>query len=118
MACDIHLHIELKHENGEWHHYGAPDVDRWYALFEKMAGVRGSLDNAISLPKGLPEDASTITKAEFEYWKDEAHSISWLSSDEIIELENWLSAFYDLEQDSNFPVYGYTDVRFVFWFDN
>ena len=137
MGCDIHLHIELKHENGEWHHYGAPDVDRWYALFEKMAGVRGSLDNAISLPKGLPEDASTITKAEFEYWKDEAHSISWLSSDEIIELENWLSAFYDLEQDilhmylngqkitsyfkydySNFPVYGYTDVRFVFWFDN
>jgi hypothetical protein len=127
MGCDIHLHIEIKLD-GVWEHYAAPDVNRNYRLFERMGGVRGDENNAISPPKGLPADASKITRLEF---KDEGyyHTPSWLSSAEIIQLESsiqeWHKDRYDHRYDPQFEVfhchYRYhpgDDFRFVFWFDN
>jgi hypothetical protein len=89
MGCDIHLHIEVK-LNGKWEHYGAPNVSRWYLLFEKMAGVRGEPENAISLPKGLPDDLTTLTRYSSERWDGDGHSHSWLGIEEIMLLEDWL----------------------------
>ena len=145
MGCDIHLHIEVQKLDRTWLHYGAPRIERNYDLFEKMAGVRGLIQNAIVPPKGLPNDISEITEMDWQHWKDDGHSASWLSHDEIMLLEDWLDSLkqpgdfltYDLEW-AIFGMYffgsGFTahwryndvqyiptelkDVRFVFWFDN
>ena len=144
MECDIHLHIEIK-LNGTWHHYAAPDIQRWYKLFEKMAGVRGELKDAISPPKGMPEDITEVTRYSNFKLQPYAHSHSWLGLDEIVELEDWLneqieitSNYTDLNLEfgilhtylfgnsfAGFKRYpedyensGIQDVRFVFWFDN
>ena len=139
MGCNIHLHIELQDWNGDWVHYSAPHVQRSYSLFEKMAGVRGCQDRAISPPKGLPDDLSLVTRVSYRDWSRDAGSMSWLSSDEIMELEDWLALeCLDLEGDvlhcylmdkhgfTSFKRYDdipylpkpFTDIRFVFWFDN
>jgi len=88
MGCDIHFHIEVK-INKEWHHYASPDVNRWYDLFGALAGVRSS-EKPIVQQKGFPKDASLVTKVAYEYMKEDAHSPSWLNSNEIIKLEKWL----------------------------
>lgn len=136
MGCDIHLHIEIKIA-GQWHHYACPKIDRNYELFSIMADVRGNLP-AISEPKGLPEDASIITKMNYdEYWSGDAHSKSYLNSDELVILSASITDHLglDLEHDilrcylfgnsfDGFILYPKSypkeieDVRFVFWFDN
>lgn len=140
MGCDIHMHVEIKIEDS-WHHYSAPNVDRWYQMFEKMAGVRGSLENAISEPKGLPADATEMTMIASRHDASDGHSHSWLSTDEIMQLEDWLKAQpatsmldNDLEHSilntylfgnsfTGWKKYpqdnrdGVQDVRFIFWFD-
>jgi hypothetical protein len=88
MGCDIHFHIEVK-MNGKWEHYGAPDIGRWYELFSILAGVRGS-GKPIVYPKGFPKDASVITKIDYDLWGRDAHTPSWLNSNEILKLEKWL----------------------------
>lgn len=89
MGCDIHLHIEVL-VKGEWLHYGAPNVGRWYRLFGAMAGVRSLKETPISPPKGFPEDASIVTKLIRAHDGADGHSDSWLSHDEIMQLEDRL----------------------------
>lgn len=130
MGSDIHIHIEIKIA-GQWEHYGAPSVDRHYSAFSKMAGVRGSEDDAIALPKGMPDNPTLITEMAFKSLGGDGHSHSWLNSDEIEELNNWFDRvqirYHSMESwlctylNSN----GFThtpewveDVRFVFWFNN
>lgn len=138
MGCDIHLHTEVK-VNGKWLHYGAPSIARWYSLFEKMAGVRGQQVNAIAAPKGLPDDISDLTALEFKRWEGDAHSMSWLSVEEIAQLEDWYKEATKDAKEYTYPEkqWGYLfssswgglhkykeapdgveDARFVFWFDN
>jgi hypothetical protein len=128
MGCDIHLHTEVKIE-GKWRHWGNPDIDRWYALFEKMAGVRGELSNAISAPKGLPEDMTFETKFAYDWWGGGMHSESWLNAEEIAKLCKWwrentseclehmfgyvIGSDWDVIRDTEIE-----DIRWVFWFDN
>lgn len=86
MGCDISFHTEVK-INGQWLHYGHPQIDRHYGLFYLLAGVRGrgELDNpiCISQPKGIPFDASKMTRFEFDHWREDHHSASYLTSKEI-----------------------------------
>lgn len=137
MGCDIHFHSEIKIGN-EWHHYGHPSIQRNYALFGKMAGVRGDSE-PISQPKGLPDDCSLVTALNAHKWDADGHSHSWLNAKEILELENWLSkqlrdGSWRLEMDYWGYLFGNSwggfteypderepflnDIRFVFWFDN
>lgn len=138
MGCDIHVHTEVKLD-GVWEHYGNPDVGRYYALFEKMAGMRGDEGRALSLPKGMPGDASRMTMFECEVFGSDGHSHSWLSSQEIAELykwwdeevapcHDWASRWKHVEQQFGY-LFGnawfkenmreqVTDFRWVFWFDN
>jgi len=141
MGCDIHLHIEIKID-GVWHHYAHPSVRRDYQLFAKMGGVR-NYDNEIEPIgelRGLPTDVSLITKRDYERWSVNGHSHGWLSSAELVVLEDWNHARDSrMENDLEYSIlscylFGNSfagfhkypkeritwleDVRFVFWFDN
>lgn len=139
MGCDIHLHIEVKLRDN-WEHYGVPSIDRRYRMFEKMAGVRGEIKNAIVPPKGLPGDMTALTKESAKRWESDGHSYSWLDVDEICQLEDWLhqqdggpfendlehsilntylfgNSFTGLKRYPGDTRTDVTDVRFVFWFD-
>lgn len=135
MGCDIHIHSEIK-VNGKWLHYDQPNCERDYDLFEKMAGVRGDIKNAIAPPRGIPDDATETTKLCCEYDGVDGHSHSWLSSKEIAELSEWADnndrPWTKNEWDKWLFGNGYSDfhkylsarpkfledVRFIFWFDN
>jgi len=56
-----------------------------------MAGVRDEEVEPISPPKGLPEDVSFMTKLDSDIWGEDGHSHSWLSSDELLELMEWIN---------------------------
>lgn len=136
MGCDIHLHGEVKID-GVWHCCSTPNIQRWYGLFAKMADVRNGFDIIpISTPKGFPDDASIVTKKNYEYWDCDAHSASWLSFDEIRQVHEWIVEMKEKKEPGVFSpvsnVWGYLfdndwglnmpkfieDARFVFWFDN
>jgi len=129
MGCDIYMHTEVKIE-GKWRHWGIPDIDRQYDLFEKLAGVRGSVYNAVVAPKGLPEDSTFETLFDYNICKEEYHSMSWLGAEEIKEVYKWWAIVFPDKYIEG--VFGYCmgngwddirdteveDVRWVFWFDN
>ncbi len=136
MGCDIHAHFEVK-INGKWEHYSVPNIVRCYGLFEKMAGVRGDIKNAIVPPKGVPDNLSVITALDLEMWDCDAHTRSWLDCDEIaevinfhknltndffIELNEWgflfRNSFGGLNKYRGDYPEEIEDVRLVFWFDN
>lgn len=133
MGCDIHMHVEIR-KRDKWLLYNQPNIDRDYGLFEKMAGVRGHVSEAISPPKGLPGDVSEVTKIDHDYDGSDAHSESWLSLDEITALNKWWDSNregffegqfgyifgngYDYHKYPNDLQPPIDDVRFVFWFDN
>ena len=136
MSTDIHLHIEI-YVDARWEHYSQVRPSGHYAVFEKMAGVRGENCNAIVLPRGLPADMTKLTALDAKVWKADGHSHSWLAANEIVEigawwedkldyssLEGWLGCFLygsefacvtreDRESVPDFV----EDLRFVFWFD-
>lgn len=134
MGCDIHAHVEVKVKN-KWLHWDELKIERDYDLFEKMAGVRGDVKNAIAPPRGLPKDINPSTKLASDIEGIDGHSHSWLSIDELLPLENitkgtwpfgylfgncWCG-FKDTEDNSSEAAarkLGVTDARLVFWFDN
>lgn len=148
MGCDIHVHTEVK-INGVWHHYGCPYVQRIYNLFARMANVRNYEDGPsrikpLSEPRGLPEDATVLTKWDSEHWGADGHSHSWLGAEEIAQVaafadergwkktHNGYEGFWESDMFgylfgndwSGFMKYpderreGLEDIRWVFWFDN
>lgn len=146
MGCDIHFHVEVK-INGRWEHYAAPNVWRNYTLFEKLAGVRGDMSEAIAKPRGIPKDATTLTKFCYKDMGMDAHTPSWISAKEIYDIEKYAKNYWSWPPPRNsvFPQWNWEDVlhcyllgngfagfyefesdrpegledlRFVFWFDN
>ena len=143
MGCDIHAHSELKIE-GKWYHLDSLNIDRNYALFAKMADVRNNWDKfePISKPKGLPKDASFMTKFLCAEYGSDGHSHSYLTSKEFMKLSEWAKEhwgefwaghkFYSPDHFGYLFGYSYEefftnrndmpkeldDFRFVFWFDN
>lgn len=146
MGCDIHLHTEVK-IGGVWHHYSAPNVDRNYAVFTKMANVRNHNHEMEIVPlsdgRGIPFDASMVTWIDCRHDQEDWHSHSWLSKTEIIQLCEWIEDVLKLHGNrwqwyqENFGTFFGTywrymktneecdgippeveDVRWVFWFDN
>lgn len=127
MGCDIHAFTEVKVDD-RWHHYGPLKIDRQYALFGRMAGVRG--EDPIAPLRGWPEDATFMSKLHERDWHYDAHSHSWLNLEEIITLEkefhvpgdwgkpfgfmfgNYWESFLDRGQ----PL-GIQDARMLFFFD-
>lgn len=130
MGCDIHLFVEVA-EDETWTMIDHPDVLRNYTLFEKMAGVRGNPYNALAQPRGLPDDVSRGTKLHYNYGRADAHTESYLSLDEIYQLEKWMGEALRFKYPLGFSFgngFGLdedcigdnriSDIRLVFWFDN
>ena len=147
MGCDIHFHTEVK-INGQWEHKGHPDIGRNYPLFALLANVRNNGNTTpISEPRGLPNDASVLTKFISDKYGSDGHSHSYIVSNEMVQLEEFIKdqiedGWFGERRSSSvsYPenLLGYLmghswsdfylhrtsipeeieDVRFVFWFDN
>lgn len=138
MGCDIHVHIEVRHE-GAWFHYATPRVDRNYRLFSLMAGIR-SEDTGIQpiFPvRGLPTDCSPITAWEYEQdtLRFTPKSTSVIVDNELPELQRAYcevsnTSLVDLTTDLEWTVFHtfvqgssmahhpeYDGLRIIFWFD-
>ena len=137
MGCDIHIYAEVK-IGGTWHHYGEVECDRDYELFEKIAGVRGDVSESIAEPRGVPEDATFMTRLHETREGEDAHTKTWLTASEIAAVAEWDrarckrrgyenavwrgflfgNAFEYFERfRSDYPP-EVEDLRFVIWFDN
>lgn len=85
MGCDIHAIVEYR-DGRRWSPVFCGTVinlPRDYDIFGGMAGVRNETIEAVSAPKGLPEDGDGYY---YEYLKDHAeHSFSWLTTTEFEE---------------------------------
>lgn len=144
MGCDIHAHVEIKID-GEWLHYSPANIRRNYLAFARMANVRNPFGTVVpvSMPRGLPDDISLVTKLHRDIYGVDGHSDSWFSHDEYVSLIDWLNEELDPPTNSlgwmysflgNAWLFGNTvyfwkkrpeiypeciqDVRLVFWFDN
>lgn len=143
MGCDIHLVLERK-IGGEWvgldpfkgHHRAwvqKGDIDwsspvatsRNYTRFARLAGVRGDGPP----PRGVPDDASSLTVYLVKEWGDDGHSHSWIGLKEACVIwaetrgdsrkdkypeEHPASYFFEVEDDPK----EFDQFRLVFWFDN
>lgn len=161
MGCDIHIVVERKTKNGWVGVHACPfmwdstlDISvheneiltrpknywafwavrrRNYALFARLAGVRGDGPEA----KGMPNDASELARMEADYWGVDGHSHSYCSvmefvasyigaSDDDTKLQHITSRMMDdgttVEKlaQSLFAVESndLDNYRVVFWFDN
>lgn len=133
MGCDIHLHVEVK-LHGKWEHYAALSPGRNYEIFSKIAGVRGQ-ERPLAAPRGLPTDVTALTAISSLGYGADGHTHTWLSSDEVKELNKW----FDKTQQDEGPYYfeswvdawlfggawdkaslpkAIEDFRWVCWFDS
>ncbi|WP_139997451.1 hypothetical protein [Paenibacillus paridis] len=152
MGTDIHVYIEqrINKDQTEWisvdewlytPYLGGVGVqkhlweDRNYLLFAILADVRNRYNiHPISLPKGLPDNASPEVKNQSDIENEDAHTRSWLTLKELLEYD-WMQK---MEDDNNemFSLEALVipfvnefiprlseigepeNVRMVFWFDN
>lgn len=125
MGCDIHAYCEWKGgPDKEW--FGGPEIElhRHYAMFSVLAGVRSKTHEPEIPLRGLPDDASWEVRKEFKEWEGDAHSISWMTTKEIRDLD-WSSLGgipsplrEALPYMEALPWVEDDIVRLVFWFDN
>lgn len=145
MGCDIHATVEYdqyyqaKIESKEeakhsfWDFAKSIDIDRNYALFNLLAGVRDcGVRPVISTPRGMPDNASFGFAEELDKWDGDAHSTSYVSFKELkdwqpepesvkdfhwdvtdFRKEHWYRVLEMLAED-----YGEENVRLCFFFDN
>ena len=169
MGADIHMYIEKRMPSGNWacvrnlnepirseglhvmyqdrsSSNGGFDAfwrlrSRNYELFAALAGVRGDGPE----PKDLPQDVSEYVMTEYAGYGMDAHSASWYSADEFVQIYDRIG----VQVDEDKPLSPYVAVRielgaevatanflhdkasvhvdeedsvdlyrFVFWFDN
>lgn len=162
MGCDIHCFAEKRNkETGKWEivrdrftldnydkeYYNKEKGDqpfnwRSYSMFAFLGGVRNyDRCEPLSHLRGLPKDVSYEIKGEHEYWFDDAHSTSYLTSKELLDFDydksKWSESetveqynkkhttYRDMLSDMFFvhlnelkEIGDPEDVRIVFWFDN
>ena len=115
MGTDAHMYVERQVEGewvsadstqpNEWHEKYPEDEpkesvdhiygDRNYDIFAILANVRhgsgfagvdtGDGFNPIAEPRGIPEDASPLVRAEWERWQE--HSPTWLSARDLMSFD-------------------------------
>lgn len=94
MGCDIHGHIEVDKSHNEdvtrWISAGTlfPFVGRSYDAFGCLFGVRNySNFNPVAPDRGIPRPMSRSAKEDYESWKQDAHSQSFLNYTEIQDID-------------------------------
>lgn len=143
MGCDIHTYVEKKVE-GVWqpvigtskwlpNRLSIMDVayrgGRNYDLFSLLADVR-NYDNRLSPiadPRGVPADISPEVHAQYDEWNIDAHSHSYFTLRELLEVDpqQFIESYADEFVNETIPILkciagdeNPDDVRFIFWFDN
>lgn len=92
MGCDIHLYAE-RWQAGAQQWVNVPVTlsefpDRSYRLFGWLAGVRNySMVGPLVDPRGFPLDASVFVAQEYIDWDMDAHTPSWLTLDELLNVD-------------------------------
>lgn len=139
MGCDIHYVVEKRH-GGKWvglfseqpYIPSAVARNRCYSVFGTLAdGVRGRVGPMPA--RGLPDDASDLTRMLAEEEGDDGHTHSWVSLAEFYEVmvARYPEQFIE-KMDRQMPgkvVFGaylesnreddsVGNYRVVFWFDN
>lgn len=130
MGCDIHPWIQYRKspERSWWNFSGEMNWDRWYVLFELMAGVRcyaenecaeGECKRRIEAPRGWPEDSCNLPE------ESDLHTPSWLTLDELREVQKRMGDRGNKPADLNATIAAMTqleadgmETRLVFAFDN
>ena len=87
MGCDIHIYAERFTLSG-WVLVNCDCIgdleSRSYGTFGFLAGVRNYSDvPCIAEPRGLPDDVSLEVEKDYDDWRDDAHSASWLGIGEL-----------------------------------
>lgn len=134
MATDIWIHIEHKSRKTNKYVYDyEADGDRIYALFGALAGLRGSF--YLYDPRGLPKDISPEVLKEYQSWGEDAHTPSWLTTEELRkcldltikklskeydmkEVKSWLKNYEKIYEYMKYSEDEGEPSRIVFWFDN
>lgn len=125
MGCDIHCCIEYKSSDHWWSLIPEFNPGRNYALFALMAGVRDYGDQKLKLfePRGLPDRVQWEAREAYEKWGSDAHTPSWLQTEELEKVIEAYSKKWPEEKDR--PYWGILalmkelkEARIVFWFDN
>ena len=115
-----------KLEDGNWHvpynleYYSG----RNYYLFSILADVRNSGVEPINYPKGIPDDASTGYLYKCEQWDSDAHSHSYFTLEELLNvhwseydseyIEDFMETLEKMKKIDEYPL----NVRCCFFFDN
>ena len=134
MATDIWIHVEYKsRKTGKWTYAYEVDGDRNYNLFSILAGTRGDCLPLYN-PRGLPSDISDMAKKEYEDWGADAHTPSWLTTQEFKEclsttikrsedsyrdeMKKWLEPYYEI-YEKMYTIESQGELcRMIFGFDN
>jgi hypothetical protein len=114
-------------EDGNWHvDYNLEYYNgRNYYLFSILADVRnGSGIEPINYPKGIPDDASTGYLSKCDQWASEAHSHSYFTLEELLNvhwseydseyIEDFMKTLEKMKEIDADPL----NVRCCFFFDN
>lgn len=89
MGCDIHSYVEV-FDGKKWVYDNSLSPFDWrnYGVFGFLAGVRNySNIKPIHEPKGEPNDPSDFVKDEFEFWRYDLHSASYLTLKELSDFD-------------------------------
>jgi len=134
MATDIWIHIEYKsRKKSRWAYAYEADGERNYSMFGILAGTRGDGD-ALYDPRGLPKDVSPETLKAYKDFEEDAHTPSWLTTQELKEcmdqvlkktklmyvqqVKKSLQPYYKIYETMKYFEDQGEPCRMVFWFDN
>lgn len=137
MSTDIRFVIETQTTDGKWIGVAFSDVMNWeacrakrqdYLFFNELAEIRGRAKHFKPDIRGRPHDASTLTTAFLEYWRDDGHNISYMSIDEFVNI--YMTVHPELRDEPEYITDKHTvfgcffdnetfvkTARIVFWFD-
>ena len=115
MGCDIHAYIEYEAPGEDWITcFCSLHLDRNYSLFAALAGVRGGFPKIP--PRGMPKNTSLEVADELAFWNKDAHSHSWLSPWELMDVTRDV---HSIQIDALLNTMRFfPNSRLVFWFDN
>ena len=125
MGCDIHAFVEYRRPgHKDWGTFGGDhDLERCYALFWNLGGVRGGgvLEDPVAEKRGLPEDLSEKTRGTGK--PSDYHSHSWGTPTELVlalEAHDEGAPFqWGLMADLLLHIEAAgCEARMVFWFDS
>lgn len=126
-VLDFYMYHTDSNKQGRYDYSWPKVTSRNYAIFAKLAGVRGEGPE----PKGPPQDSSTLTKMKLDQWGYDAHSVTWYYLEDMVRIvsPHYLKddVFDDDREDLAYRLFtsrtiearaNPTHFRVVVWFDN